>query len=613
MNQVSVTVQPHGFRARGKRGNSFRRLCHDAGLELNSPCGGLGRCGKCRVIITEGHANIGELTKAEQKHLTRQELSAGFRLACQVTVLGEVEVIVPKETMPVQLRLQTEGIDAKTEILPLVKKTYLEMPKPTLRSLKPDLERLLSALCRGDAGQVAVSTRVLSRLPDVLRRSGWKVTATIWSDQEILDVEGGDTSKSVYGFAVDIGTTKVACYLVSLLTGETVAVSSMINPQVQHGEDIIERLTYAMKGESERAELTRLIRKGISRLVAECCSKSEVNPDHIYEATVVGNTAMHHMFLGIAPNYLAVSPYVPAVKQPLNVQANELGIEINPHAKIHFLPLIAGFVGSDAVADILATGIYNKKELSLLLDIGTNTEIVLGNQQRIVACSCASGPAFEGAHIKDGMKASSGAIESCRIDPATRKISFRTVDGVAPRGLCGSGIVDAVAQMLGAGLIDENGTILADAPYVRSGESGQREFLIVRTSEGYPRDIAVTQKDIREVQLAKGAVQTGISVLMKTVRIEPRQLRHVYLAGAFGTCIGPASAKKIGMIPEVPLGIIRKVGNAAGTGARMALISSKARQLCASISSKAQYVELAAHKDFRSTFMRSLSFPSQST
>jgi len=515
--------------------------------------------------------------------------------------------------MPAQLRLQTEGTDAKTEILPLVKKTYLEMTKPTLRSLEPDLERLLNALCRGDVRQVAVSTQVLSRLPEVLRRSEWKVTATIWSDQEILDVEEGDTSKSVYGFAVDIGTTKVACYLMSLLTGETVAVSSMINPQVQHGEDIIQRLTYAMKGESERVELMRSIRKGINRLVAECCSKSEVNPDHIYEATVVGNTAMHHMFLGIAPNYLAVSPYVPAVKQPLNVQANELGIEINSHAKIHLLPLIAGFVGSDAVADVLATGMYKEKDMCLLLDIGTNTEIVLGNRQRMAACSCASGPAFEGAHIKDGMKASNGAIESCRIDPATLKISFRTVDGIAPRGLCGSGIVDAVAQMLGARIIDEDGTIRANTPYVRRGDNGQREFLIVRTSDDYPRDIAVTQKDIREIQLAKGAVQTGISVLMETAGIEPKQLRHVYLAGAFGTCISPASAKKIGMIPEVPLSIIRKVGNAAGTGARMALISSKARQLCEDISSKAQYVELASHKDFRSTFMRSLSFPSQST
>jgi uncharacterized 2Fe-2S/4Fe-4S cluster protein (DUF4445 family) len=398
--------------------------------------------------------------------------------------------------------------------------------------------------------------------------------------------------------------------MVNLLTGETVATSSLVNPQVSHGEDVMTRIQHAMKGGKEREEIQGKIVDGLNRLVAECCAKCGVEPHHVYEATIVGNTAMHHLLLGVNPTYLALSPYVPAVKGSLNVKAKVLDLGVNPEANVHLLPLIAGFVGSDCVANILATGIFEGGGHRLLLDIGTNTEVVIGNKDRLLTCSCASGPAFEGAHIKHGMKASGGAIESVKIDPDSLDVLLKTIEDVEPKGLCGSGIVDAVAEMLKAGIISKEGTIRLgiESPRVRKNDSGEREF-VIRAGKGGTRDIVITQRDVREIQLAKGAIRTGIDILMQEMGVEPEQIERVYLAGAFGTYINSASAKAIGMIPDFPQTIITSVGNAAGTGARMALISGRAREMCAEISKNVEYVELGVHPDFQSVFIRSLNFP----
>jgi uncharacterized 2Fe-2S/4Fe-4S cluster protein (DUF4445 family) len=605
---VDVVIQPLGLRRRAERGQTLYEVIREAGIELTSICGGLGKCGKCRVVVTDGREAINRPTEVEQEHFSVQELLSSVRLACQIKVQGSIEVYVPRESVVTRIRLQSEGVETKVEPLPLVEKFYVELPKPTLQSLEPDLERLLRSLYEYNVQPSYISPEILRSLPETLRGAYWKVTTTVWNNKEILDVEKGNTSKACYGLAVDVGTTKIASYLVGLTTGETVAVSSMVNPQVSYGEDVITRVTYAMRGETERKELQRKVVEGINQLIAECCSNHGIDPRHIYEATVVGNTAMHHLLLGISPKYLALSPYVPAVKGPLNLKAKELDLDVNPHANVHFLPVIAGFVGSDCVADILATGLFKEKDLCLLLDIGTNTEVVVGNQKRMVACSCASGPAFEGAHIKHGMKASSGAIEGARIDSDTLEVSFRTIDNVEPRGLCGSGIVDIIAEMLKAGIIDERGTIKreADSPRVRINEEGEREFVVVQAS---PIDIVVTQADVREIQLAKGAIRTGITILMQKMGVTPEQIKRVYIAGAFGTYIDPASAKAIGMIPDIPLNIVTSVGNAAGTGARMVLVSSKAGKVSKKISDSVEYVELAAHPNFHSVFIESLRFP----
>jgi len=608
---VDVFIQPFGLRRRAERGQTLYEVFREARIELTSICGGLGLCGKCRVVVTKGKEAIGKPTEAEQRHLLTQELSNEVRLACQVRVQGNIEVYVPMGSMVTRIRLQTEGIETQVEPLPLVKKFYVELSKPTLQSLEPDLERLIRSLREYNVQPKYMPPEILRILPETLRVADWKVTSTVLDNKEILDIEGGNTSNACYGLAVDVGTTKIASYLMNLITGENFAVSSMINPQFSHGEDVITRITYAMKGETERQELQRKVVEGINHLIAEGCSKCGVAPPNIYDATVVGNTAMHHLLLGINPKYLALSPFVPAVKGPLNLKAKELNLNINPQANVHFLPVIAGFAGSDCVADILALGLLKEEDPCLLLDIGTNTEVVVGNQRRLMACSCASGPAFEGAHIKHGMKASSGAIESVRIDPDTLDVAFRTIDNVEPRGFCGSGIVDTVAELLKVGIIDENGAINREvnSPRIRLSKEGEWEFVVVRLGEAGPQDVVVTQGDIREIQLAKGAIRTGVSILMQEMDVKPKQVKHVYIAGAFGTYITPSSAKVIGMIPDTPLNIITSVGNAAGTGARMALVFSKARRICEKISNVVEYVELAAQSDFHSVFMESLSFP----
>jgi len=611
LETVNVVIQPFGLRATGLKGQTLYEVCRSAGIELTSVCGGLGSCGKCRVVVTGGRMNITGPSETEQEHLSSDELSSGVRLACQVGVQGAIEILVPRESAVARVRLQMEGIERKVKPLPLVKKYFAKLPRPTLGSLEPDLERLRESLPEDKVRRGSLPLEILRLLPEILRNANWKITATVWNKTEILDVEAGDTTNACYGLAVDIGTTKMVCYLVNLTDGKTVTLSSMVNPQILYGEDVIARIAHSLKGEKEKGELQERVLKGVNRLIAECCSKHGINAGHIYEATMVGNTAMHHLLLGVSPRNLALSPYVPAVKSSLNLKAKDLGLQVNPHANVYFLPVIAGFVGSDCVADILASRIFSEEDICLLLDIGTNTEVVVGNKKRLLACSCASGPAFEGAHIKYGMKASSGAIESAQIDAETLEVRFKTIDDREPRGLCGSGIVDIVAGMVRARIIDENGTIRhdADTQRIRVGKSGIREFIVVQTGEEEAGDIVVTQEDMREIQLAKAAIRTGISILMQEVNTKLEQIGRVYMAGAFGSYVDPTSARIIGMIPSVPLSIVTSVGNAAGTGARMALVSSKARRICERISRSVEYIELATHSNFRSTFAESLRFP----
>jgi len=555
--------------------------------------------------------NVTRPSETEQEHLSSDELSSGVRLACQVRAQGAIEMLVPRESAVARVRLQMEGIERKVKPLPLVKKYFIKLQRPTLGSLEPDLERLRRSLPEDNVRHCSLPLEILRLLPEVLRNANWNTTATVWNKREILDVEAGDMTNACYGLAVDIGTTKMVCYLVNLTDGKTVTVSSMVNPQVLYGDDVIARIAHALKGEKEKEELQERVLEGVNQLIAECCSKHGINARQIYEATMVGNTAMHHLLLGVSPRHLALSPYVPAVKGSLNLKAKELGLQVSPYANVYFLPVIAGFVGSDCVADILASRIFREEDICLLLDIGTNTEVVVGNKKRLLACSCASGPAFEGAHIKHGMKASSGAIESVQIDPETLEVRFRTIDDGEPRGLCGSGIVDIVAGMVRARIIDENGTIRrdADTARIRVSKNGVREFIVVQTGEEEAEDIVVTQEDIRKIQLAKAAIRTGISILMQEMNVELEQIGRVYMAGAFGSYVDPSSARMIGMIPSVPLSIVTSVGNAAGTGARMALVSSKARRTCERISRSVEYIELATHSNFRSTFAESLRFP----
>jgi uncharacterized 2Fe-2S/4Fe-4S cluster protein (DUF4445 family) len=610
MAMLELIFQPEGKHVKVISGSTILEAAKAAGVDLTSVCGGLGTCGKCKVIVESG--DVSSLTLAERKLLSEAEISLGYRLACQTIVTGRMVIRVPEESRTGKQRLQAEGIETRVEPNPCVKKYFVKLAKPTLSDLRSDADRLLDALqAIYGLRELKLEYEVLQRLPLVLRESDWEVTAIIYEEKLIVDLEPGNTCMRAFGYAVDIGTTKIAGYLLDLNTGRVMAVDSLMNPQIPYGEDVISRITYASSGLSEFSKLQRAVVDGINQILKVLLEKTGVNYNEIYEMTVVGNTAMHHLFLGINPKYVALAPYPPVVKSGVNVKAKEIGVGINPNGNIYALPVIGGFVGADTVAVILATEIYNRKDLCMALDIGTNTEVVLGNEDMILACSCASGPAFEGAHIKYGMRAAAGAIEKVKIDPYTLDVQYLTIDGVKPYGICGSAMVDIVAEMLKAGIIDVSGMLNKDinSLRLRHGEDGTEFVLAWKDETAIGKDIVITQRDIREIQLAKAAIHTGCATLMKKMNISELDIDLVFIAGAFGSYINPESARIIGMYPEISLDKVRIVGNAAGTGARMALISKSTRDLAEEISRKVKYVELGAEPDFQAEFFNSQFIP----
>jgi len=460
--------------------------------------------------------------------------------------------------------------------------------------------------------QLGIDDKLLLRLPDILRSAMWDVTATVWNDQIVIALEPGDMREASYGFAVDVGTSKIVSLLVNLNDGKIEAVGNIENPQLRHGEDIMSRITFTMTHENGLSEMQRLVIAGINTTVSQALRRSSISSENVYEFVVVGNTAMHHMLLGIQPKYLALAPYSPGAKSPLNLKARELHLIGNDGAIVHVLPNIAGFVGADAVADVIATGIHEENQVSLLLDIGTNTEVFVGNRDGLLSCSCASGPAFEGAHIKHGMKAISGAIERVKIDPVSLEVDYKTVDEARPMGICGSGILDCVAELFKAGVLDLRGRFKKiRAKRVRRTRAGS-EFILV-SREDTPRhiDITVTQGDIDQILLAKAAIHTGCAIIMRSAGIKQDQLDKILLAGAFGTYINAASAVFVGMLPDVPIERVRFVGNTALSGAKMCLISREMRESARSLSERVRYIELGAHPDFQKEFMKSLYLPNR--
>lgn len=433
----------------------------------------------------------------------------------------------------------------------------------------------------------------------------------MFDEREIIDVEAGSTSDRKFGLAVDVGTTKIAGYLIDLNEGTTLSVGSIMNPQIPFGEDIITRINYTLTKPEGLRELHESIISGINQMIRDVCLRADVSREEVYEMTVAGNTAMHHLFLNIAPKYLASSPYTPTISGPMDVEACKLGIDINPGGNVHALPIIAGFVGSDCVADILATGIDQSEDTCFLIDVGTNTEIVAAKGTELAACSCASGPAFEGAHIKHGMRAASGAIERAWIDEDSLDVKYLTIENMEPKGICGSGMVDLLAEMLKAGIIDSTGRIQfrGDDLRVRAGED-VNEFVVVRGADtAMGEDIVLTQRDVREIQKAKGAVYTGASILMRRMRVAIDDVDEIFVAGAFGNYLDPENMRTIGMLPDFSIDRVVGVGNAAGTGTRMALLSRKTRRRANEILRKVRYVELAADPSFQEEYIKSLNLP----
>jgi len=615
---VRITFEPYGKRVEVERGITIFEAVTKAGLGIRSECGGLGTCGKCKVRIKDP-MSVSEITKVERNLLSPEELRGGLRLACQTCVLGDCRVYVPPESRIGERKILEVGFEQEVPLEPAVRKIHLMIPKPSLNDVRADYERMIDTLSRilearvwqcEKFDEMRISCELLANAPRILREAEWDVTVVL-RDEEILEIERGNTERENYGLAIDIGTSKIVVYLVNVNEGNVIGVSSIENPQLMFGEDIMSRLTFAMRSHENLSLLNKVLIDGINATIEEIALKSGVNREKIYEAVVVGNTAMHHLFLGIETRYLALSPYVPVVRDLLSVRAKEVGLKINKRGYVVTLPIIGGFVGADGVADLLATGLHKSNELSMLLDIGTNTEVFLGNKNEILSCSAASGPAFEGGHIKFGMKAVAGAIERVFIEPETYEVKYKTVREEKPVGLCGSAVIDVVAGLLRSGLIDVHGRIREKPEVSRIRKVGNEvEFVVAwREETGIDEDITVTQRDVREIQLAKAAIYTAQIILMKRKGIKPEDIKKIFIAGAFGSEISVKNAIFIGLLPEVPEERVKFVGNTAIAGAKMALISKKVRKESREVQKLVNYVELSLDPSFQKEFINATELP----
>lgn len=593
----AVDFEPVGRRGQCQAGRSLLDCARKLDIDITSVCAGTGTCRACKVKILEG--SVSDITASEREVFSPQELAEGWRLACQTSPISNVKLNIPAESMTTLQRTQVEGQENIVQPEPAVSAYRMQLSAPSLADLRGDNERLLETLNQEHGLYCqSIDIAVLRQLSPQLRSWKWECQAAVRND-EVIAIS--PPSSNNLGLAVDLGTTKVAGYLIDLNDGRTLSSQGAMNPQISYGEDIVSRITQVLKSPVESKRLQELAVGVINDLAADLCAQVNTKMDEITDAVIVGNTAIHHLMLGLPVAQLALSPFVPAVSRALDIKARDLGLNLAPGAYIHLPPNIAGFVGADHVAMLLATGAWKAEGVLIAIDIGTNTEVSLIDNGKITSVSCASGPAFEGGHIKDGMRAARGAIERLKID--NDHIHYQTIDGAPPVGLCGSGILDAMAQLYLAGIIKDTGRMNNDHPYIRSPKS-QREFVIVSEAEREGRPaIVVTQGDVRELQLAKAAIRTGIQALLEANKRSEKEINQVIIAGAFGSYIDVSSAMTIGMLPPLPLDRFRQVGNAAGMGAKLALISRSKRAEAQEIASRVNYVELASAPNFMQTFV----------
>ena len=598
MTTCHIEFEPVGRRGECQTTGSLLDCARELGAGITGVCGGKGKCRSCRVKVVRGVTN--DPTESEEKLFSRDELSQGWRLACQTHPKEDCRVEVPPESMASPQRTQVEGLGIIVAPDPFVRTFKSKLAAPTLSDARADADRLFGALKQQHGVECAkIDGEVLKGLSPSLRSWGWECRVALRSD-EMIGVS--PFQHLPLGLAVDLGSTKIAVYLVSLEDGKTLASEGKMNPQVSYGEDIISRMDGAMKSSLEAKKLQKLVVDAINETADSLCNQIGRSAEEIVDAVLAGNTAMHHLFLGLPVAQLALSPYVPAASMALDYKARDLGLRFCPGAYVHLLPNIAGYVGGDHAAVLLTLKVVGVQGLTLALDIGTNTEVSLVVGNRTSSVSCASGPAFEGYQIKHGMRAARGAIEKVRI--LDGEVRYQTIDGAPPVGICGSGVLDILAEMYSSGILDRGGRILEGHPRVHD-QNGYREFVLVDEKEmaGRPA-IVLTQEDIRHLQLAKAAIRTGIQILLDVNHRSESDIDNVIIAGAFGSYMDLTSAITIGMLPELPLSRYRQVGNAAGTGARLALISSAMRAETRNLVSQVHYVELATAPRFNDTFIR---------
>lgn len=624
-----VTFQPSGIRAEAQPGRSILDAANGAGEGIESLCGGHGYCGKCKVVVLgngqEKDARcrrLSDVSDQEHKYLSQKDLEEGVRLACTAQILdGEIVIFVPESSRRGRQVIHKGARELPVDLAPAVRWYHVVVPGPTLEQPRADLERLLGTLeeVYGLKG-LETDRPCLLALPRTLEEARGDVSVLVWQGRLLLDVQPGYVERAL-GAAIDIGTTTVAGYLTDLSSGRILAADSVMNPQVARGEDVMARLTYVRSRADGLRELQAMIVRALNELVGQLCLKASADARQVLDAVIVGNTVMHHLVAGLDPRKLAVVPFTPAVNTSLDIRARDVGLEFHPAARVHLLPIEAGFVGADNVAVLIAEQPHRSDEVLLIIDVGTNGEIVLGDRRRLVSASCACGPAFEGAHIRHGMRAMEGAVEKIRVRPGDLEVTYQVIGAsgwfsaqqpcpVKVRGICGSGVIDAVAQLVEAGVVLSSGRFRSGpCPGLIPAEGPEREFLIVpgvQTATGQP--VTVAASDLRAVQSGKAAIRAASHILM--ARLGITRPDHIILAGSFGMHLDVWSVLRIGMVPLLPMDRVHAVGNSAGDGARLALLSLGKRAEAESVARQVEYLELSSHPAFNDEFVDCIPFPS---
>jgi uncharacterized 2Fe-2S/4Fe-4S cluster protein (DUF4445 family) len=612
--RVDLRFEPSGRQVRVPPGVTLFDAASWNGIAIDSTCGGHGTCKKCRVQITDGHVSPNSL---DIRAFSAEELRAGWRLACRVDLRSDLQVEVPP--LLTRPKAATVGVGRKVILRPAVQKRYLELSQPSLSDQISDSERLLGAMLDLE---LRVDLHALKSLGRVLRPSDFKVTAVL-VDDVLIDVEAGDTSDRIFAIAIDLGTTTCVATLLDLSTGTPLAVQSMLNKQQPFGGDVITRISTIMMDPRALEMLGALAHETLAELIAMVCEEGGVSPAEVYEVAIAGNATMTHIALGIDPEPLGMAPFIMSARQYPELLASEIGVAVHPRARAVVFPALGAYVGGDITAGLLASGMDRDTRTRLFIDIGTNCEIVLGSADGLLATAAPAGPAFEGAQIRCGMRAADGAIEVVKMTPDG--LTLQVIGDIEPVGLCGSGLVDAVAELVRLGLIDASGRLVTEeaarglAPgladrFTKVGE--ERVFVLhgpvsgegAEGGGGEPR-IYLSQRDVRELQFAKAAIATGWALLLEDAGLEQSDIQQVLLAGSFGSYLSPASAVRLGLVPRLPVMRVVSAGNVAGEGAKMALLSVRERAGAMALLDEVEYVELSDRPDFNDRFIGQLPFP----
>jgi len=619
VGKFSVIFFPDNVATQVEEGTSLFKAASQAGIELKSTCGNRGTCGRCAVLVKEGkvHASGGNVPARLRR--------AGYVLACQTFVEGNVVVEVPRDSRldehqvlvaSFELREEEADLLAGYELEPVSRKFHIELPPPSVSDNTGDLERLATALRRqGYAGEPQVGLSTLRSLAETLRSGAWRATVTLAATNgamELLALAPGKVPLRNFGLAVDIGTTTVVAHLVDLNTGVTVDKRGTYNRQARYGDDVISRIVYATEEKGGLDELHKAVIDTINELTEELLGRNQIAPEEVTAVVTAGNTTMAHLFLGLTPKYIRLKPYIPTANAFPPVRAGDLGLAVNPGAWVLSFPAVASYVGGDIVAGVLATRMAKEEPLTLFIDIGTNGEMVLGNRDWLISCACSAGPAFEGGGITFGMRAMKGAIERVAIDPQTFEVEVKAIGGYRPIGICGSGLIDLIAKLRRVGLIDRTGHFQRDkgTPRLRETEDGDVEFVLVWGAQSESgKDIVITESDIKTLIRSKGAVFAGVQSLLRTVGLELAAIDRILIAGGFGNYLNVADAVEIGLLPDLPATKYRFVGNTAVKGAKMGLLSRRALEEAREIAARMAYVELSVGTTFMDEFVSALFLP----